>query len=87
MQHIEMELRNLPRHRIIEYLQEAGGTRTAPTALRVKGNNWEAWLEEMPPAKITVMSIRRDLLIIEGSDSAVPTIYDHMRFRTMRGGG
>lgn len=85
MPRFEMELRNLPRQRILEYLGEAGGQPHPDDALRVDGEGWSAWLEELPPAIITVMTIRRDMLIIEG-DAAVP-VYDHMRQRTMRGGG
>lgn len=83
----EMELRNVPRHRIMEYLIEAGGQRTAPDALRVEGDGWAAWLEEMPPVQIITMTIRRDMLIIEGDDDPVEPVYNHMRQRTMRGGG
>lgn len=87
MARYELELRNLPRQRIMQYLQEAGGVRTAPDALRVEGDGWAAWLEEMPPATITVLSVPRDMLIIAGTDEATLPIYDHMRQRTMRGGG
>lgn len=83
----EMELRNLPRKRILEYLVEAGGEQPDSEALTVIGTGWKAWLEELPPAKITVMSIRRDMLIIEGEDTATEPVYKHMRQRTMRGGG
>lgn len=88
MARYEMELRNLPRQRILEYLVEAGGERTESVETPgVTGPGWSAWLEEMPPAQITVMTIRRDMLVIEGDDAAVQPVYDHMRQRTMRGGG
>lgn len=87
MARFEMELRNLPRHHILHYLEEVGGKPHAENPLRRDGDGWAAWLEEMPPAVITVMTIRRDMLIIEGDDEAVAPVYDHMRMRTMRGGG
>lgn len=83
---VEMELRNLPRFRIMEYLQEAGGTLSGE--LSVEADNWRAWLQEMPPAQIMTMTVRRDMLIIEGdSEAVVKPIHDFMRFKTMRGGG
>lgn len=87
MARYEMELRNVPRFRVMQYLEEIGGQRPTPDALRAEGDGWAAWLEEMPPVQITVMSIRRDMLIIEGSDPETEPIYNHMRQRTMRGGG
>lgn len=87
MARLEMELRNLPRHRILEYLQEVGGQPQPDNELRMEGEGWAAWLEAMPPAIISVMEIRRDLLVIEGDDARIEPIYQHMRMRTMRGGG
>ena len=87
MARYEMELRNLPRHRILEYLGEIGGHPHPDQALRMDGEGWSAWLEELPPAVITVMTIRRDMLIIQGRDDAAGPVHDHMRQRTMRGGG
>ena len=82
---VEMELRNLPRFRIMEYLQEAGGVLVGELA--VEGDGWSARLEEMPPAVIVSLTIRRDMLIIEGTDAAVKPVHDFMRYKTMRGGG
>lgn len=82
----ELELRNVPRFRVMEYLQEAGGTPS--TELAVEGDGWAAELIELEPVKITVMSIRRDLLVIEGEDeAATKAVHDYMRRKTMRGGG
>lgn len=86
MARYELELRNLPREYILNYLREAGGVEDG--ALAVKGEGWRAWLEAMEPARITVMVIPRDLLVIEGEDEAVvEPVYRHMRQKTMRGGG
>lgn len=82
---VELELRNLPRFRVLEYLVEAGGT--AQDALRVAGDGWTAELRPLPPAEIGVMRIRRDLLVIEGEAAHVGPVRDFMRYKTMRGGG
>ena len=83
---IEMELRNVPRFRVMEYLMEAGGEQMNETG--VKGKNWAAWLEEMEPARVGALSVRRDMLIIEGADeAAVSRVHAFMRQKTMRGGG
>ncbi len=82
---VQLELRNLPRFRIIEYLVEAGGR--AVDELNVTGNEWTASLQPLPPAQIGINSIRRDLLIIEGSDERVEFLHAFMRRKTMRGGG
>lgn len=86
MVRFELELRNLPRFRIMEYLAEAGGVENGE--LSVVGDGWSAWLEEMVPAQVGRLSVRRDMLIIEGEDEeAVKRVNGHMRLRTMRGGG
>jgi hypothetical protein len=73
------------RHRIIEYLIEAGG---APTeALSVEGDGWSARLDALEPAQLGAMSIPRDLLVIEGDDDAVAPVREFMERKTMRGGG
>lgn len=82
----DMELRNVPRFRVLEYLIEAGGTQTDD--LSVQGEHWHARLHELAPVKLTVMSIRRDMLVIQGTDeSVVDEVYRFMRRKTMRGGG
>jgi hypothetical protein len=83
---VELELRNVPRFRVMEYLEEAGGT--ADTELSVRGDGWSARLEELPPAQIITLTVRRDMLIIEGDDEAtVDDVHAFMRRKTMRGGG
>lgn len=82
----EMELRNVPRFRVMEYLREIGGTPTAELA--VEGDGWSAELVELEPVRITVMEIRRDMLVIEGdNEEAVKKVRGFMRMKTMRGGG
>ena len=84
---IEMELRNMPLPVIMAYLAETGGVATGERT--VEGDGWTATLREMPPAKIgPSLKVERDMLIIEGdSEDVVQPVVDHMRMRTMSGGG
>lgn len=82
----ELELRNVPRFRVMEYLVEAGGV--VEDDLAVRGVDWRAYLEAMTPVRITVIEVRRDRLIIEGTNRAkVDEVKNFMRRKTMRGGG
>lgn len=82
----EFEIRSLPTPLVMGFLAEAGGTLHGERAARAEG--WSARLEEMPPAPLGPVSIRRDLLVIEGSDvEAVQRVVDFMRRSLMRGGG
>lgn len=82
---VELELRNLPRTRILEYLAEAKGQPAGELAVR--GDGWLAWLEPMEPAQVGSFTIPRDRLVIEGEVTAVEPVHSLMRSRTMRGGG
>lgn len=86
MGRVQMELRNLNREYIMNYLSEAGGQEDG--VLRVRGTDWTAWLEEMEPAQIITMRVPRDMLIIESDDEeTLKRIHKFMRQKTMRGGG
>jgi len=83
---VELELRNLPQNRIMEYLVEAGGALTGECS--VKGDGWTAILEEMEPAQLVTIRVPRDRLMIDGeSPDIVERIERFMRLKTMRGGG
>jgi hypothetical protein len=83
---IEMELRNMPLFRLIEYLTEAGGTPISDRA--VVADTWHADVLAMEPAVITaILKVPRDMLVIEGEDTDVQRVGDFMRRQTMRGGG
>jgi len=82
---VEMDLRNIPLLRLQEYLIEAGGELVGDRF--AKGDQWTATLKEMEPIQLGVMKIYRDLLIIEGDEKQVETVYALLRQRTMRGGG
>jgi hypothetical protein len=82
---VELELRNLPRARVLEYLAEAKGQPAGELAVR--GDGWLAWLEPMEPAQVGSIAIPCDLLVIVGKAAAVEPVQALMRSRTMRGGG
>jgi hypothetical protein len=82
---VELELRNLPRARVMEYLVEANGQ--PEVELVVGGDGWSARLEQMEPAQVGSIAVPRDMLVIEGEDAAVQRVCLFMRSKTMRGGG
>lgn len=82
---VELELRNLPTVRVMGYLVDAGGQLQGQRV--AQGSGWVATLIELEPAQMTVFSIPRDLLVIEGEPDAVDRVHAHMRRCTMRGGG
>lgn len=82
---VQLELRNLPRARIMAYLVEAGGVTTDLQS--VTGSGWSATLQPLPPAQVGSIRVPRDLLVIEGAEQRVRPIHAFMRQKTMRGGG
>ncbi|MBI5667827.1 MAG: hypothetical protein HZC41_07445 [Chloroflexi bacterium] len=82
---VELDLRNLPSAAIMAYLVEAGGTVTGEWS--AAGAGWSAQLLPLPPARIGVITVPRDLLVIEGDDRAVEQVHIFLRRKTMRGGG
>ncbi len=82
---VEMELCNLPLDRVIGYLVEAGGQLDGNRT--VCGEGWSAVLVKMEPARVSVIRVPRDLLVIEGHPDSVERVQAFMRRRTMRGGG
>ncbi len=81
----ELDLRNMWRPTLMAYLEQAGGRPIGKWA--VEGEGWRAWLQEQPPVVLSVVTIRRDLLIIEGEQEAARRVCRLMREKTMRGGG
>lgn len=82
---VEMELCNLPLERLMGYLVEVGGQISGQRT--VTGEGWSAVLLEMHPAQVGMITVPRDLLMIEGESDIVERIHAQMRRRTMRGGG
>lgn len=86
MPRVELELRNLRREYILNYLREAGSQPDGE--LRVQGAGWHAWLEEMEPAQLRTIQVPRDKLVIESDDEVtLDRVHAFMRQKTMRGGG
>lgn len=70
---IEIELRVLPRFRVIDYLVQAGGHMTE--ALCVEGDGWSAFIEALEPDRLGLVNIPRDCLVIEGECRAVERVH------------
>ncbi|MEL6269127.1 MAG: hypothetical protein AAFV33_19425 [Chloroflexota bacterium] len=85
MAKVEMEMRNLPLNRLQEYLVEAGSEQQGERSFVAE--HWSAKIEEMEPAKIITMIVRRDMVVIEGDEDEVERVHKFMRGKTMRGGG
>lgn len=84
---VEIELRYLPRFRVVDYLIQTGGTSTE--MLVVVGDGWEAYLEALEPDQVGIVQVPRDRLVIEGDDAAaVIRVHDFMirKVRQMRRG-
>lgn len=80
---VEMELRHLPRFRVMNYLVEVGGEITE--ALAVTGKDWSAWLETLEPDRVGIVNVPRDRLVIQGDERAVERVHAFMRLRCQRG--
>lgn len=81
---VEIELRMVPRFRVIDDLVTLGGTATE--ALEVTGAGWIARIEALEPDDYGRVAIARDRLVIEGDDHAVERVATFMqgRIRTLR---
>ncbi len=73
---VEIELRALPRFRIMDYLVQVGGE--VSEALEVQGKGWSATIEALEPDQVGIVSIPRDRLVIEGDERAVERVYSFM---------
>ena len=83
---IELELRLLPRFRVIDYLVQAGGEITE--ALCVEGAGWSASIVALEPDRLGLVDVPRDCLVIEGEAQAVERVASFMqrKIAQMRGG-
>jgi hypothetical protein len=83
----EIELRYLPRFRVMDYLVQAGGEAT--DILSVVGPGWSAYVEALEPDRVGIVDVPRDRLVIEGDPAAVQRVHAFMyhTVRRMRGGG
>ncbi len=77
MARVEIELRVLPRFRIMDYLEQVGGVPVE--SLSVRGDGWVASIEALEPEAVGRARIPRDRLIIEGDKAAVERVASFMR--------
>ena len=84
---VEIELRTLPRFRVMDYLAQVGGTITE--TLCAEGEGWSACIEALEPDQVGIVSVPRDRLVIEGdNEAAVERVHTFMvrKVRQMRRG-
>ncbi|GEM_PF-680832 len=74
---VEIELRVLPRFRVMDYLEQVGGVPTE--SLSVRGDGWHASIEALEPEAVGRARVPRDLLVIEGQEAAVARVASFMR--------
>lgn len=74
---VEIELRVLPRFRVLNYLEQLGGTPTE--AFSVTGDGWQAAIVALEPDVIGRARIPRDCLVIEGEAVAVERVASFMQ--------
>jgi hypothetical protein len=74
---VEIELRYLPRFRIMDYLTQVGGTVTE--SLCVSGDGWSAYIEALEPDRVGLVDVPRDRLVIEGDARAVEPVAAFMQ--------
>jgi len=74
---VEIELRTLPRFRVMDYLAQVGGETTE--MLTVRGRGWTASIEALEPHRVGIVDIPRDRLVIEGDERAVERVASFMR--------
>ncbi len=83
---VEVELRLLPRFRVLDYLEQAGGTATESWC--VAGDGWQAEIVALEPDIVGRAEISRDRLLICGEEAAVARVAAFMqhKVREMRRG-
>lgn len=79
-----IEVRHVPRFRVMDYLVQAGGTLT--DILEVAGDGWTASLEALEPDRLGIVTIPRDRLVIEGDPRQVERVSAFMRRHVTRRG-
>lgn len=74
---VVIELRLIPRYRVMDYLIQAGGTPVE--SLSVIGRGWTATIEALEPDSLGMVQVPRDCLVIEGDEVAVERIRAFMQ--------
>jgi hypothetical protein len=79
---VVIELRHVPRYRVMDYLIQAGGTPSG--FLEVEGDGWSASLEALEPHYLGTVPIARDRLVLEGEPRHVERVSAFIRLRVGR---
>ncbi len=74
---ITIELRLIPRYRVMDYLMQAGGLPVE--TLSVTGDGWTATIEALEPDRLGLVEVPRDCLVIEGEEAAVERVRAFMQ--------
>lgn len=74
---ITIELRLVPRFRVMDYLVQVGGTPVE--TFSVVGKGWTATIEALEPDRLGIVPIGRDCLVIEGEEAAVERVRAFMQ--------
>ncbi|MBO8170554.1 MAG: hypothetical protein H0Z33_01565 [Bacillaceae bacterium] len=87
----EIEVRGIPRHHLIEYIQELGGVIDSPDhpeqGVRLQGKDWIVWLKPDQSISFASLTIPQIFVIFSGSTEAVNRIVPLFRRKIMRAGG
>lgn len=81
---VVIEVRHVPRFRVMDLLVQVGGTVT--DFLEVTGEGWAAWLEALEPDYLGTVPIARDRLVLEGERRHVERVSAFMRLHVTRHG-
>lgn len=76
---VSIEMRQLPRFRVMNDLEQVGGQLTE--AWSATGKGWTASIEALEPDTCGHTELPRDLLVIEGEAPAVERVAAFMRHR------
>ncbi len=79
---VELELRHLPRFRVMDYLSQAGGQPSG--LLEVQGRGWSAYVESLEPDQVGLVTIERDRLVIIGEKTEVERVSAFMQVQIRR---
>ncbi len=74
---VVMELRHLPRYRLMSALQEVGGE--AVDVASVAAPRWAAHIESLEPDIVGIVEVPRDRLVIEGERTEVERVHAYIR--------
>lgn len=80
----ETQLHGIPLWLLREYLEDLGGIAQSDTML--KGDDWQAYLRQLPPVVIGSLRVGRVELELHGSQEALDVLRPLLHNKTMRAG-